>query len=196
MARPNRTDEKRRALIDIVATTFAELGYRRTSTAELARRCDVRENVLYRLWPDKKAMFVAAIDHVYDATVERWQALLDAADGPQSVAEQLLDLESLHHGALGWYRIVFAGLNETDDPDVRKAIRRMYRHFHKLIREQMERHRAGGGGERTEVELSAWGIIGLATMANISREFGLMADDRRRRLFAEVGRDVLEGRRG
>ena len=48
--------ERRAEFIPILANAFAELGYRRATTAELARRCDVQENILYRLWPDKRSM--------------------------------------------------------------------------------------------------------------------------------------------
>ena len=64
MPRPNRTAERRRELIPVIARAFTELGYRRSTTAELARRCEVQENILYRLWPDKRAMFIAAIEHM------------------------------------------------------------------------------------------------------------------------------------
>ena len=49
MARPSQSPEKIKELLPVVARAFAELGYRRTTTADLARRCGVRENVLYRL---------------------------------------------------------------------------------------------------------------------------------------------------
>ena len=62
MPRPDQSAEKRNELLPIIAETFTRLGFRRTTTAELAKRCKVRENILYRLWPDKKAMFIAAID--------------------------------------------------------------------------------------------------------------------------------------
>ena len=52
MPRPNQSDQRRRELLPVVTDAFAELGYRRTSTAELAERCNVRVNILYRLWPD------------------------------------------------------------------------------------------------------------------------------------------------
>ena len=39
MARPNRSDERREELVPAVAATFAEYGYRRTTTAMLAERC-------------------------------------------------------------------------------------------------------------------------------------------------------------
>jgi AcrR family transcriptional regulator len=78
MPRPSQISRKRQELLPIVARAFAELGYRRATTAELARRCGVPQNILYRIWPDKKAMFIAAIDYVYELSAATWQRLLDA----------------------------------------------------------------------------------------------------------------------
>src|SRR4051794_39989411 len=121
MARPSQSAQKKKELLPVVARAFAELGYRRTTTADLARRCGVRENILYRLWPDKKTMFVAAIDYVFDLSVETWANLLDRPPRRQSTARRLLEHEATHHGELGLYRIIFAGLSETDDPEIRAA---------------------------------------------------------------------------
>ena len=162
MPRRNQTNEKRRELLPIVARAFAERGYRRTTTAELAERCGVQENILYRLWPDKKAMFIAAIGYVYDLSVAIWSRLLKEADGKQTAAERLLAYEAEHLGEFGHSRIVFAGLSETDDPDIQAA-------------------------------LAAWAVVGLGTVASISRELGLLSDRQRRRLMAEIGRLLLEG---
>ena len=49
MPRPSKADERRRELLPLVAEAFSELGYRRATTAELAARCGVQENILYRL---------------------------------------------------------------------------------------------------------------------------------------------------
>ena len=64
MANPSKIDDRRRQFTPRVATAFIELGYRGTTTAELAQRCGVRENVLYRIWPTKKAMFLDAVEYV------------------------------------------------------------------------------------------------------------------------------------
>ncbi len=195
MPRPNQTGEQRKRLAPIIARTFAELGYRRTTTAELARRCKVRENILYRLWPDKKAMFVASIEYVYRLSVETWAKLLHEEGSADSAAERLLEYESRHHGEFGLYRIVFAGLSETDDPEIRDALQNMYGRFHDFIRRQLAAHRGGGKGRSLpSADRSAWAIVGLATVANISRELGLLTDRRRRALIADVGRLLLEGR--
>ncbi|HQL54017.1 MAG TPA: TetR/AcrR family transcriptional regulator [Phycisphaerae bacterium] len=194
MPRVSQTSAKRRALLPIVAHAFAELGYRRTTTAELARRCGVRENILYRLWPDKKAMFIAAIGYVYDQSVAIWGRLLVETDGETTLAERLLAYESQHHGEFGHYRIVFAGLSETDDPEVRAALSDMYRRFARFVEQQIKVHRASRAvGTTPGAGDTAWAVVGLGTVANIARELGLVSDTQRRRLFAEVGRLLLTG---
>jgi AcrR family transcriptional regulator len=194
MARPSQLPEKRRKLIPVVARAFAEQGYRRMTTAELARRCGLRENVLYRLWPDKKAMFMAAIDYVFDLAAQTWAGVLHDKSGDGTAAQRLLTYEGSHLGEFGMHRIVFAGLSELDDKDIREALGRMYSHFQSFIRGQLEAHRGKKGAKRTpEAELAAWAVIGLGTVSNIARELGLVSSAQRRRLMEQVGACLLEG---
>jgi AcrR family transcriptional regulator len=181
--------------LPILAATFAELGYRRTTTAELAQRCGVRENILYRLWADKKAMFVAAIEYVYASSTAIWKKLLhDPGDGG-TAAERLLAYESRHHGEFGHYRIVFAGLSETDDPEVRAALAGMYRRYQRFIEVQIATHRRRAGQTGVpDPGLAAWAVIGLGTVASIGRELGLFPARQRQQLIGTVGRVLLDGR--
>ena len=195
MPRPSQADERRKRLLPIVARTFADFGYRRTTTAELAKRCKVRENILYRLWRDKKAMFVASIEFVYALSADTWQGLLAEGDDGQRPAERLLQYESRHHGESGLQRLVFAGLNETDDPAIRKALGTMYRRFHRFIGEQISAYRGDHRrARRPDAALSAWAVIGLGTLASIVQELGLLQPGRRKRFIADVGRVLIEGR--
>lgn len=192
MPRPNQSDQRRRELLPIIARTFAELGYRRATTAELAERCGVRENILYRLWPDKKVMFIAAINYVYELSAQIWSRLLAENDGRASAAERLLKYESTHHGEFGLYRIVFAGLSETDDPEIRAALAEMYERYHRLIQRQISAHRKNNAtGKVPEAALAAWAVIGLGTVANLGRELGLLTGSKRQRLIGRIGRSLL-----
>lgn len=197
MPRPNQTDQRRRDLLPVIARAFAELGYRRATTAELAQRCKVRENILYRLWPDKKAMFIAAIEHVYQGSADTWAKLIREDDSGESPAERVLAHEARHYGESGLYRLVYAGMNETDDPDIRGALRRMYGWYHRFIRRQIAAYRGDESKpSRLDVELAAWAIVGLGSVSNVGRELGLITAGRRRRLFEKVGRFLLEGKAG
>ncbi len=197
MPRPSQAHEKRKKLLPIVARAFAELGYRRATTAELARRCEVRENILYRLWPNKKAMFVASIDYVYEQAAGTWQGILSEPDDHNSAAVRLLEHEAEHYGESGLQRIIFAGLSETDEPEIREALRKMYGRFHRFIREQVVAHRNGTEHSALPDEtVAAWAIIGLGNLANIGRELGLFTNRGRKRIFGDAGRLLLDGQGG
>lgn len=194
MPRPDRTRERREELLPIVAKSFAELGYRRTTTASLARRCGVQETILYRLWPDKKAMFLASIRYVYALSEKFWISRLKSTSGG-SAAERVLAYEAEHHGETGLYRILFAGLAETDDPEIHADLRDMFLRYQKWIRRQIEGHRRGKDARRAlDAELAAWAVVGLGTIANVGRELRLFPGERRTRLIADAGRLLLEGR--
>src|SRR5262249_44206974 len=138
MPRRNRLAERRRELTPVLASAFADLGYRRATTAAIAERCKVGENILYRLWPDKKAMFLAALDHVFTVSESVWQRLIAESRDAADAFDKLLEYESKHQGEHRLYRIVFAGLSETDDPDIRSALRSLYGRFHRFVRDRIE----------------------------------------------------------
>jgi AcrR family transcriptional regulator len=194
MPRPDRSAERRDELLPVVAAAFAELGYRRTSTAELAERCGVRVNILYRLWPDKKAMFVASIRHVFERSLETWESLVADVGDAESAASEVLRYEARHMGEHGLYRILFAGLGETDDAEIKAALAETYGDFLAFIRTHVAAHRGAtprAGG--TVVDLAVWAIMGLGTVANIGRELGLLSSRQRARLLSEMGDLILEG---
>jgi AcrR family transcriptional regulator len=194
MPRPNQTDQQRKRLLPIVCRAFSELGYRRTTTAELAQRCRIRENILYRLWPDKKCMFLAAIDDIFQRRVATWRELL--ADHPSALdaTECLLAYEAKHQGEFGFYRVVFTALAEIDDADIRDALVSMYHRFHQIVTEHVEALH-GGRPQRPDLpgDIAAWALIGLATVSNIIRELKLLKPRQRERMFAVVAERLIRG---
>lgn len=190
MARPNLSEDRRREYLPLIARTFGELGFRRATTAELARRCGVQENSLFRLWPDKKAMFLAAIDYVYEVAEESWENALAAGGSGESRARQILEFEAEHELRIGRRRIVFAGLSETDDPEIREALARMYEQFHSFVGEQIRAH---DPGHSVDAELLAWAFIGLSTVSTIGKDLGLLGPAKRKELVRRVGELLLSG---
>ena len=194
MARPNLSEEKRTRFLPVIARCFVEQGYRRTTTAELAEACGVQETILYRLWPGKKEMFLAAIEYVYQLSARTWQDVVDRPGRGGSSAERLLEYESTHLGEFGGYRIIFAGLSETDDPDIRAALRRMFHGFHQQISGRIGEHRRRPGrGSGIDVEQAAWAFVGLGLVANLSRDVKLFGERKRKSFIAGVGRLLLDG---
>ncbi|MEE4271890.1 MAG: TetR/AcrR family transcriptional regulator [Thermoanaerobaculales bacterium] len=196
MPRSDRSAERRAQHLPVIAEVFAELGYRRTTTAELARRCGVQETTLYRLWNGKKAMFLAAIDHVFSASMAIWQTQAVAGDGTSS-AEKVLAYEAEHLGEFGLYRILFAAIGESDDDDIRAAVSTSYHRFHRWIERQIidhRRRRPEDAAVEIDPALAAWAAVGVGTIINIARDLDLSSGDERARLLSEIGGLLLQGK--
>jgi len=196
MARPNQQDARRRELIPELAQTFARLGYARATTAELAAAVDLRENQLYRLWPNKKAMFLAAVDYLYDRQVEDWDELL-TADDPVAALRHVLAEEAKHRGESGLHRITFAGLGEADDPEIRQALARMYQRIHQFVVQALKRKQqacdsAGELDPQLPPELAAWSLIALGTLASMARELDLFTGRTQQKLLKQIGEHLAE----
>ncbi|MEM7625796.1 MAG: TetR/AcrR family transcriptional regulator [Planctomycetota bacterium] len=185
MPRPNRSEERRAELIPILARAFADLGYASATTAALAEAAGLRENQLYRLWPSKKAMFLATIEHLYDLQTRWWSQMLAESD-PAEAARRILEEEGRHRGESGLHRIIFAGLSEADDPEIRAAMANFYQRFHKFIVTVLKR-KPGPNDCATPPPLAAWSLIALGTFSNIARELDIFGIPTQRRLMSEVG---------
>jgi AcrR family transcriptional regulator len=194
MPRPSQVDQQRKKLLPIVCQAFSELGYRRTTTAQLARRCGVRENILYRLWPDKKSMFLSAIDDIFQCRAEMWSEMLADCPNSREAIERLVAYEAKHQGEFGFYRLVFTALAETDDEEIRSALIRMYHLFHQSV---LKRVAAGREGKLQPLglpgDIAAWALIGLATVSNIIRELELLKPRQREKMFATVSQWLIQG---
>jgi AcrR family transcriptional regulator len=71
-------EERRESVVRAAMSEFAHGGYKGTSTEAIARRVGVSQPYLFRLFPNKQAMFVAAAEYCLDTTR---QVFADAAEG-------------------------------------------------------------------------------------------------------------------
>lgn len=194
MPRPPKSEERRRELIPVLAAAFSELGYRRATTAELAARCQVQENILYRLWPDKKAIFLEALDYLFLRRMDKWKAEIERTASNESSFIRLVELTSNDLGEQGLYRVIFTALNETEDVDVKKALQRLYRRYHERLVFELGKHRdLAGISKATECADAAWALIGLVSFMNIVLDLDLMDRKERKRLFSAMAFKLIDG---
>jgi AcrR family transcriptional regulator len=202
-----QSDAKR--LLPIIAKAFADLGYRGATTATLARHCGVRENILYRVWPSKKEMFLATIDFIWERSRFLWEEVLRGANpsDASSATRLLLEYESKPRSGLQLHRVVFAGLTELDDPDIAAAMRRMYQNFHAFIAAQIagdpepirakrsSGRKKKGSHQTMEDELAAWGLVALGTVVSIGQSLDLIDQRTRSLLYTRVGNLLIQDRK-
>jgi AcrR family transcriptional regulator len=193
MARPSQRDQKRNELLPVVSEAFSELGYHRATTAELAARCGIQENVLYRLWTDKQEMFIASIEFLRRSRLKMWNDFASADEAVHSTAERMLESEAQQVGELKLHRLIFAALAETDDPRIKHAVRQMYRQYQRALTKAISAHRQKKDKSLPSAGLSAWAAIGLVTVINIIAELDLVSRRERKQLFSDVAGYLLDG---
>ncbi|KUN94016.1 TetR/AcrR family transcriptional regulator [Streptomyces caeruleatus] len=85
--------ERRGSVIRAAVAEFAITGYHGTTTAMIARRVGVTQPYLFRLFPDKKAIFVAALERSMEDTRLAFER---AADGAEDDERALLAMTSAY----------------------------------------------------------------------------------------------------
>ncbi len=59
-----KSDERRREVVTAAISCFAQKGFYGTTTHEVAQSVGISQPYLYRLYPNKQALFASAIDRV------------------------------------------------------------------------------------------------------------------------------------
>jgi AcrR family transcriptional regulator len=143
--RPRRAAPARREdVLDAAVAEFAEHGFHGASTPAIARRAGISQPYIYALFPNKKALFLAAHTRVVDRIRDGFATAVRGADGPGDALRRAgrAFLRTDRAALLGQLQ----GYAASGDPEVRAHVRR---EFIRLFDEV----RALTGASRDEVAL-------------------------------------------
>lgn len=85
-----RGDRTRQAILDAARTRFASDGFRRTSVADISRDAGVGDTTAYVHYPNKEALFFAAVDDDLTALFEELGIGLAGGGGPAELLSTVL----------------------------------------------------------------------------------------------------------
>jgi AcrR family transcriptional regulator len=156
-----RKAERRRQILEHAKELFVRLGYRDTTTENIALAAGISEPVLSRHFDNKKTLFLAVLREVRSATVDRWRTDLAAVDDPlaklHAVAEMYLGSTRQHARE---FRVVHRTLVEVDDDDVAAEVRSFYLDTETLLAELIaEGQQAGVFRRSLDPRVGAWELI-------------------------------------
>ncbi len=139
-------------------------------------------------------MFVAAIEFLFWRRMDNWKSQFDETSPGESRVSRLIELTGKNLGEQGLYRIIFAALSETDDPDVKQALQRLYRRYHDRVLTEISRHREQCGvRDVAKDDDTAWMLIGLVAFMNIALDLELMSSRKSQQLFSTMAYFLLNG---
>jgi AcrR family transcriptional regulator len=117
-----KASERREAVLAAAVTEFAARGLAGTSTEDVARRAGISQPYLFRLFPTKKALFLALVERCFRQVAAAFEAAAmdrvgeDALDAMANAYHQLLEDRTLLLLQLQSYAA-------CDDPEIRDATR-------------------------------------------------------------------------
>lgn len=85
-----RSMEKKQKITDAGFHLFCEKGYYNTNTAEIAKEAGVSTGIIYRYFPDKKAIFFSAFESYFDNYYDALFSQLNQLTPPLDVRALLL----------------------------------------------------------------------------------------------------------
>ncbi len=155
---------KRRAqLLDCAAELFAERGYARATTAELARAAGVTEPIIYRHFKSKRDLFIALIERTGKQTIELWREdLANAADPAQRLKTLIGDNPMVSQQGRDAYRVFLQAITEVDDEEIHKAWNTHIHSLHQFLAMELARAQENRRVTRhIPAELIAWLLIDI-----------------------------------
>jgi AcrR family transcriptional regulator len=169
-------EQRRLALVETALRVFSEGSYRGTTTAEIARAAGVSEPILYRHFSSKRDLYLAALDHVWAKSRAAWEEALAEADDLRSLLEG--------NGALrDWKRqlaeLWVQALSEaSEDPELRKHLRRHMREVHDFFAGVLRRGQEDGvlNADR-DADAEAWAFLAGGLFCIVGKRLGVVDDE-------------------
>jgi len=162
-----KAGERREAVLAAAVIDFAARGLAGTSTEDVARRAGISQPYLFRLFPTKKALFLALVDRCFRQVAAAFEAAAadrvgeDALEAMADAYHQLLEDRTLLLLQLQAYAA-------CDDPEIRDATRTGFKQLWALV------ERLSGLPYETVVTFFAMGML-----MNVAAAMDLPAVDER-----------------
>jgi AcrR family transcriptional regulator len=124
--------ERREMVLEAAVPEFATHGLAGTSTEDVARRAGISQPYLFRLFPTKKALFLALVERGFRRVEDAFTAAAGDRTGDEALAamagayEVLLDDRTL-------LLLQMQAYAACDDPEIRAATRASYKRLWELI---------------------------------------------------------------
>lgn len=144
-------DERRESVLAVALPAFAAGGLAGTSTEEIARRAGVSQPYLFRLYPTKKALFLASVERAFARVGATFTAAAEGRHGVDALiamgtayADLLADRDLLRHQLQAYAA--------SDDPEVGEVTRREFGRLWTIV------ERASGASPE---QLQQWFAMGM-----------------------------------
>jgi AcrR family transcriptional regulator len=174
-------EERKKAVLDCACGIFSTGSYRGTTTAEIARKAGVTEPVLYRHFASKRDLYLAVLGESWGRLRKLWDAAVAAESDPRlwvgAMGQAYFEAKDPKVRCADLW--VQALTEASDDPEIRKFLRKQMREVHDFVTDVIRRSQeAGGIFPDRDASAEAWIFIAIGLLGTVGRRVGgLIHDD-------------------
>jgi AcrR family transcriptional regulator len=119
--------DRKRLLLTHAKEQFLTIGFHATTIEKIAQAAGVSEPVLYRLFDDKKTLFLEVLREIRESTLQRWQTEMAKQSAPlQKLQVLAADYLGSSRDHASEFRVLHRSLVETQDAEVTGFLRTFY----------------------------------------------------------------------
>jgi TetR/AcrR family transcriptional regulator len=126
---------RREALIETACGVFARSSYRGTTTKAIAAEAGITEPILYRHFPSKRDLYLACLDAAWARVQGLWEKALAGEPDPggwlQAIGLAYLSAKDKRARLVDLW--IQALSEASDDPQIRRYLRRQIREVHEYV---------------------------------------------------------------
>jgi TetR/AcrR family transcriptional regulator len=173
-------EERKAAVLECACGIFSAGSYRGTTTAEIAREAGVTEPVLYRHFASKRDLYLAVLEESWRRLKALWECVVAEEPDPRLWVGAMgrAYLESKDSKVLCAELWIQALTEASDDPEIRKLLRRQMREVHAFVSDVIRRsQQAGGVFPERDPSAEAWIFISIGLLGTVGRRVGSVPDE-------------------
>ena len=173
-------EERKAAVLECACGIFSAGSYRGTTTAEIAREAGVTEPVLYRHFASKRDLYLAVLEESWRRLRALWERVVAEEPDPRFWVGAMgrAYLESEDSKVLCAELWIQALTEASDDPEIRKLLRKQMREVHGFVSDVIRRSQeAGGVYPDRDPSAEAWIFISIGLLGTVGRRVGSVPDE-------------------
>lgn len=171
---------RRAQLLETAAELFAEHGYARATTSQLAKAAGVTEPIIYRHFGSKRDLFIALVRRTSEETIAFWEQQLAKASTPAERLSTLVDGNPMVHPRFhNAYRVILQAITEVGDEGIAQALREHMATVHAFLAKEIESGQdAHKVTARYSPDLIAWLLIDVGLGFGVLTAWGVQGHGR------------------
>ena len=183
------TAERQLHILEVAVRVFGQGGYVGASTADIAREVGISAPALYRHYPSKKALYLAALAHSGHRMFDAWErAAREAPNALTAFAQLGMLYQQMMRDEPHLLQMRFRALNATEDPEIRALVLSNHARAERLASELAARaDREGLLPKGLTQAMVVAGFMAWGAMTDVTHHLGLHNDDD---VFSRALRDI------